>query len=99
MKSDVSRVTTIKQLNFDGDTAIIDNTMATQCMVLKSIDSVGAVEAESEEEPDFDETPMEIELPDSNLAMAPHDEVAEEGGRLEISLELQQTEYDEDPDE
>ena len=52
----------LKNLEFDGDTPIIENTLSLDTDI-KLFDHMKMEELESEEEPDFDEPPIETDVP------------------------------------
>lgn len=62
---EVSKSIPIKEISFEASTVIIDNTL-TFDPVLKDLDSAPMMTADSDEEPSFDEEPMEIDLPEAN---------------------------------
>jgi hypothetical protein len=58
----VSRSIILKNLEFDGDTPIIESTLSRD-MEIRLLNQMKMEDVDSEEEPDFDETPMAIDVP------------------------------------
>lgn len=61
-KSEVSRSIILKNLEFDGDTPIIESSLSMETDI-RLLNHMKMEELESEEEPDFDESPMETDVP------------------------------------
>lgn len=61
---DVTKDIPLKEVAVEANTVIIDNTLTFESIV-KDLDTAPINDAESEEEPSFDEPPLEVDLPET----------------------------------